>query len=366
MPANARSKGGQEALPRGSAGSRVTARVVLAALLAALALWIGWHFLNALVWAVVVTVAAWPAYRRFVRLFAPKHRDVSAPLIFTIVLGIVVFIPLAIAIGEVAATSNLVFDTLARFRESGIPTPDWLGALPFGDHATRWWNTNLADPANARQLLGNPDKQAQAEWTRGVGVEILHRSFMMLLSLSATFVLLRSGPALGDRVLDTADKFLGDPGERMARKMVETIRGTVNGTVVVAVAEGIVIGAGYAIAGVPRPFLFAILTAAFAMIPLGAWAVFTTAALVLAQEGSVTAAVGVFCFGAAVMIVGDTMVWPWLVGNQARLPFLVALIGIFGGLQTFGLVGLFVGPVIMAAFWIVVREWLARRQPSAN
>ena len=251
MPANPRSKGGQEALPRGSAGSRVTARVVLAALLAALALWIGWHFLNALVWAVVVTVAAWPAYRRFVRLFAPKHRDVSAPLIFTVVLGIVVFIPLAIAIGEVAATSNLVFDTLARFRESGVPTPDWLGALPFGDHAIRWWNTNLADPANARHFLGNPDKQAQVEWTRGVGVEILQRSFMTLLSLSATFALLRSGPALGDRVLDTADKFLGDPGEQLARKMVETIRGTVNGTVVVAIAEGIVIGAGYVIAGVP-------------------------------------------------------------------------------------------------------------------
>jgi len=59
-------------------------------------------------------------------------------------------------------------------------------------------------------------------------------------------------------------------------------------------------------------------------------------------------------------------VWPWLVGNRARLPFLVALVGIFGGLQTFGLVGLFVGPVIMAAFWIVVREWIARRQPSAT
>jgi predicted PurR-regulated permease PerM len=66
------------------------------------------------------------------------------------------------------------------------------------------------------------------------------------------------------------------------------------------------------------------------------------------------------------MVVGDTVVWPWLVGNQARLPFLAALIGIFGGLQTFGLVGPFVGQVIMAAFWVVVREWLARRQPSAN
>ena len=111
--------------------------------------------------------------------------------------------------------------------------------------------------------------------------------------------------------------------------------------------------------------MFAISTAAFAMVPLGAWAVFATAALVLAHEGSTTAAFGVFCFGATVMVIGDTVVWPWLVGNQARMPFLVALVGIFGGLQTFGLVGLFVGPVILAAFWIVLREWLTKPQPSS-
>jgi len=67
-----------------------------------------------------------------------------------------------------------------------------------------------------------------------------------------------------------------------------------------------------------------------------------------------------FAFGAVVMIVGDTLVWPWLVGEQARLPFLVALIGIFGGLQSFGLVGLFIGPVLLAAFWIVLKEWLLK------
>ena len=87
------------------------------------------------------------------------------------------------------------------------------------------------------------------------------------------------------------------------------------------------------------------------MVPFGAWIVFTTAALLLAfQGGSVFAATGVFFFGAVVMVIGDTFVWPTLVGNQARLPFLAALIGIFGGLQTFGLIGLFIGPMILAGF----------------
>ena len=64
------------------------------------------------------------------------------------------------------------------------------------------------------------------------------------------------------------------------------------------------------------------------------------------------------------MLVGDMFVWPNLVGNQARLPFLAALIGIFGGLQTFGLIGLFIGPMILGALWIVWREWLLRSPPS--
>jgi predicted PurR-regulated permease PerM len=361
MPASSRSKERQEALPRGSAGTRMIARAVLAVVLGVLAIWVAWDFLNPLAWAAVVTVAAWPAYRRFLELVPPQQRNLGAPLVFTVILAVVVFIPIGIAIGELAAAGNLLFEALDRFRETGVPAPDWLKRLPFGDHADRWWTENLANPDNARHFLGTPDKQARAEWTRGVGAEVLHRALVLLLSLSATFVLLRSGPALGNRVLDTADKVFGDPGERMAGKLVETIRGTVNGTVFVALAEGVIIGAGYWAAGVPRPLLFAILTAAFAMVPLGAWAVFSAAALILAHEGNMTAAFGVFGFGAIVMIVGDTVVWPWLVGNQARLPFLVALIGIFGGVQTFGLIGLFIGPVIMAAFWIVVREWLAAR-----
>jgi predicted PurR-regulated permease PerM len=132
------------------------------------------------------------------------------------------------------------------------------------------------------------------------------------------------------------------------------------------VAEGVIIGSAYLMAGVPNPLLFALLTIAFAMIPLGAWVVFTSAALLLVvQGGSVFAATAVFFFGAFVMVIGDMFVWPNLVGNQARLPFLAALIGIFGGLQTFGLIGLFVGPMILGALWIVWREWLLR-SPSED
>jgi hypothetical protein len=85
--------------------------------------------------------------------------------------------------------------------------------------------------------------------------------------------------------------------------MAEAIRGTVNGTVAVAVAEGAIIGIAYVLAGVPHPLLFAVLTIAFAMVPFGAWVAFSSAALVLVLHGgSLSAAAGLFGFGAAAML----------------------------------------------------------------
>ena len=89
---------------------------------------------------------------------------------------------------------------------------------------------------------------------------------------------------------------------------------------------------------------------------------FTAAAfLLLFEGGSGWAAAGVVGWGATVMLIGDYVLWPTLVGGAARLPFLLALVGIFGGLQVFGLLGVFLGPVIMAALLVVWREWLASK-----
>jgi len=151
---------------------------------------------------------------------------------------------------------------------------------------------------------------------------------------------------------------------------VAAIRGTVNGTVVVAVAEGLLIGAAYVLAGVPNPALFTVLTITFAMVPFGAWAAFAAAAVTLVVSGGSGVAAGaVFAWGAIVMLSGDHFVWPLLVGGAARLPFLFAFVGIFGGLASFGLIGLFLGPVIMATVLTIWREWLmrgGRGRPEGN
>jgi predicted PurR-regulated permease PerM len=193
-----------------------------------------------------------------------------------------------------------------------------------------------------------------------LGGQLLHRMFMLLFSLVALFVLLSNGRSVASRFLETSERILGHPGEGVVEKIVDSIRGTVNGTVVVAVGEGLLIGVGYLVAGVPNAVMFTIFTTAFAMLPFGAWAAFSAAALALISNGNEAAAAGVFCWGAVIMLAGDHFVWPVLVGGSARLPFLFAFVGIFGGLAAFGLIGLFLGPVVMAALLTVWREWVFR------
>jgi predicted PurR-regulated permease PerM len=346
-------------LPAPDAGSRRVVRLCFATALVGLVLWVARSYVVALAWAVVIAVAAWPLYERFAA-GVPGRRRVLAPLLFTVLTALVLALPVFLALMEIGREAQAIMQWAGQARENGVPVPEWLTRVPLlGQHLDQWWRTNLADPKAAGDLFGGMDANSLAGWSRSFGGQLLHRLFVALLTFMALFLLLRDGERIAARLLALADRWLGGPGERLAEKMVVAVRGVVNGTVVVAVGEGVIIGAAYVVAGVPHAVLFAILTTAFAMLPLGAWFAFTAAALVLLIEGgSALAAALVFGWGAVVMLIGDNFVQPGLIGGAARMPFLWALIGIAGGLETFGLVGLFLGPVIMAALLTIWREWV--------
>ncbi len=356
----------RKALPL-DAGARRAGRAALAIALLALALWTAADFLPALIWATILAITAWPLYVRFASLLSGDKSRLSAAA-FTLLVGLVLFLPVALATYQIAQQSDVLFRWIAQSRENGIEVPEWIARLPVAaDAIQQWWRENLTDPKMAAGWFQNFNAERAVETARTFGGQLLHRAFMFFVSLIALFVLLRNGSWIADRVLDTADRIFGDPGERLAGKMAVAVRGTVNGTIVVAVVEGLLIGIAYVVVGVPNSIMFTILTIAFAMLPFGAWAAFTVAAAaLLVSGGSVWAAFAVFGWGAAVMLVGDHFVWPTLVGGAARLPFLFALVGIFGGLATFGLFGLFLGPVIMAALLTVWREWVIAPERGAE
>jgi len=360
-PARARDGEGAEARPPLPlhAGARLTARVALAIALVGIGLWTAAEFLPALIWATILAVTLWPFYVRIAARLSGGPSTLSA-LLFTVLVGLTLFLPLALVAYAIAQQSDVVAAWITQSREGGIQVPEWVVRLPIAaDTVQQWWHENLAKPQGARAWLQSLNADKAGDLITTFGGQLLHRLFMFFVALMALFAFLRNGDMLAQRFAVSADRIFGDPGEGLVEKIVDATRGTVNGTVIVAIVEGLLIGIGYLLAGVPNPILFTVVTIAFAMLPFGAWAAFSAAALtLLIGGGSGFAAFAVFAWGAVVMLAGDNVVWPKLVGGAARLPFLLAFVGIFGGLASFGLVGLFLGPVVMAALLTVWREWV--------
>ncbi|MCP3442263.1 AI-2E family transporter [Bradyrhizobium sp. CCGUVB14] len=345
----------------------MNARVVFALAVVALSLWTAAGFLPPLIWATILAVTLWPLYIKFsARLTSGPTRLTAAA--FTAVVALILFTPMALAIYQVAEQGNDIANWLKKARESGIEVPDWIARLPVvAEIVQQWWRDNLSDPKAAASWLKTINADDASGLFSTFGGQLMRRLFMLFFSLFALFVLLSNGRSVANRTIETFDRILGHPGEGVMQKIVDSIRGTVNGTVIVAIGEGLLIGVGYLAAGVPNAVMFTIITTAFAMLPFGAWAVFTAAAaMLLSSGGSGIAAAGVFFWGAAVMLAGDHFVWPTLVGGAARLPFLFAFVGIFGGLAAFGLLGLFLGPVIMAVLLTVWREWIFQPEKQSG
>ena len=344
---------------RQSPQQKKVARLLLVLVLALLALWLARDFLAPIGWAVIVAIATWPLYVRFASRFR-EPTPTLAPLLFTLMVGIILLLPIFLTINEITQDSDTIAQWFRNLHENGLAVPPWLTDMPVaGEAATRWWQTNLSDPNSVSSWLGSVDPGKVFSWIPTLGGQFLYQLLFWFVMLTALFLLFQRRAGLSDEILEAADRLFGEPGDRLASKLVVAVRDTVNGTVLVAVIEGTLIGIVYALAGVPHALLFALLTIAFAMLPFGAWVAFTTAALVLLLSGgSISNAALVFGVGAIVMLVGDNLIWPALVRGTAQLPFLLAFVGIFGGLQVFGLLGLFVGPVIMVALLTVWREWL--------
>jgi predicted PurR-regulated permease PerM len=235
--------------------------------------------------------------------------------------------------------------------------------LPVGSQAaTNWWQENLANPDSANALLKRARESQFVSNGRELGAEIAHRAVLFGFTLLTLFFLFKDGDRFGGQLQQASQRAFGPAGERIGRQMIASVHGTVDGLVLVGLGEGFILGIGYVFAGVPHATLFGLFTAIAAMVPFGAPLVFGIAALILLTQGSVIWAIAIGVLGMVVTFAADHFVRPTLIGSATRLPFLWVLLGILGGLETWGLLGLFLGPAIMAALMLLWREWAAGPQ----
>jgi predicted PurR-regulated permease PerM len=339
------------------------ARIAFVLTVCLVLVWILSGLLPALLWAVVLAISGWPVRDRLAR----RLGDTGAAAILTVVVAVVLILPL-IALGIQGVREVVIFvKWLRELRENGLGTPTWVAELPLiGSYVATWWQQNLSDPETARALLGRAETLELLNWTRAVGGQFASRLAILGFTLLTLFFLYRDGRTLVRQVLQVGDQLFGPTAHNLAANAGAAIGATVNGLVFVGLGEGVVMGVVYFAVGLEHPLAFTVATAVLAIIPFGAPLVFVTAALLLAAQSHMLAAALVFTFGIAVLFVADHIVRPLLIGNAIQLPFLLVLLGIFGGLETFGLLGLFLGPATMSVFFAIWRQSTAQSDPARS
>ncbi|HZK89470.1 MAG TPA: AI-2E family transporter [Stellaceae bacterium] len=346
--------------------SQLRARLVVAAGFVLIGLWVLHDFLPALAWAVVLSIALWPLYQRLLGLFPNNRGRIAAPLILTFAVGVVFLAPLVMLGIAIAQETHFVIGMVIAARHNGLAVPDWIVQLPIvGPTIADWWRTNLADPIMAEALFGRVNPRMLAESAREYGGEVARRMVIFLFTLLTLFFLFRDGSSLAVKLQALSDRVIGVRGQRIARHMVAAVHGTVNGLVLVGLAEGVLLGVAYVAVGLPYPALVAAMTGVLAVIPFGAPLIYTFATLYMLSIGKVLGAIVIFAAGSFVVFVADHFIRPVLIGGAARLPFLWVLFGLLGGLETLGFIGLFLGPAIMAALVALWRDWTGSPEMEA-
>ena len=331
---------------------------VLGLAMLALGVFILEGFIRALVWAAIFAVALKPLYSRAERRFPRLHRNTILPALFTLAVVLVFVLPLGLLVTQLGREASSLSHLALAYQKTGVPVPEFLGKLPgVGDTARNWWQDNLSDPNDIQALIGHLNRADILGYSRTFGSNLLRRAVLFVFTILTLFFLFRDGDSLADQMYRAADRTIGHRGAAVGKQIVASVHGTVNGLVLVGLGEGVLIGIAYWIAGVPHATVFGAVTAVAAMIPFGAPLVFGAAALLLLVQGNLIAGIAVFVFGFVVAFVADHAIRPALIGGATKLPFIWVLLGILGGVETFGLLGLFVGPAVMSTLILLWREW---------
>jgi len=349
----------------GMSRPQVRACLVAALLLLLAGLFTLRGFLPALAWAVIFAIGVWPMFERMAHRW-PRHRRGLLPAGVVVALLLVFVLPVALVAVPVAEEARAAVRWVEQARQSGVPPPRFLTGLPFGDRLVAFWQGELGQPGQISKLAGHAANAGLAEAGRHVGAEIVHRLVLLGFTLLALFFLLRDAEEVAEQLRIASRRAFGAAGENVGLQMLRSVHGTVNGLVLVGLGEGGLLGVAYWAAGVPHPTLFGMVTALLAMVPLGAPIAFCAAGAVLLASGKAVAAVVVVVLGFVVTFVADHFLRPALIGGATRLPFIWVLLGILGGVEAWGLVGLFLGPAIMAALILLWREWVGAQKGPIN
>ena len=320
--------------------------------------WILRPFLAASIWATMIVVATWPAMLRIQSLL--WKRRWLAVTVMTLLLLLVLFVPLLAAIGSAFNYADVIADwakSLATFNLP--PPPDWLGRLPLvGPKLADAWRRIAANEAGELSARLGPFVATGLRWfllqlgTFG----ILLVQFLLTIIISA--ILYSSGESAAAAVRHFGRRLAGSRGEHAVVLAGQAIRGIALGVVVTALVQALLGGIGLLVAGVP---FVAVLTAfifLLAVAQIGPMPVMLPAVGWLYWKGESGWATALLVWSVVPTGTIDNVLRPFLIKRGADLPLLLIFAGVIGGLISFGAIGIFVGPVVLAVAFELLKAWV--------
>lgn len=346
---------------------RIARRAILGVLLGALLVlsYAVLHlFIVPVAWAVIIAYASWPLHRRL-RAGLRRHPTLAA-LSMTLLLSAAFILPAAWMLTLLRTEAGLAIAAVTtQIREGGLALPEFVRTLP-------WVGETLQGLLD--ELTGDPEafKAQLTAWLSQGGDQVvaligdLGRNAAKLgFALITLFFLYRDGEHVLAQVQRVLRRFLGARVDAYLAAVGGMTKAVVWGLIATALAQGLVAGLGYWWAGLPAPVLLGVITALVAMIPFGTPFAWGTLGVWLLLSGNTVEGVGLLLWGALVVSWVDNLIRPLVISNATRIPFLLVMFGVLGGLAAFGLVGLFLGPVVLAVLMAVWREWLEESELNA-
>ncbi len=344
---------------------RITLGVLAIGLMTAASLWVMLPFAAAVVWATMIVITTWPALLAVQRRLG-GHRGPAVAVMVVALLALLV-VPVSIGISTIAANADGLTQFVHTIATEGLPPPPgWLERVPFvGEKLAGSWRELASHPESlvARAL---PHLKDAAGWLAskagGLGSTVIQFALTVVIS----GILYSSGDTAGNGVLRFLRRLAGERGEQAGRLAGRAVRAVALGIVVTAVAQTLIAGAGLALAGVPHAGLLTAAVFVLCIAQIGPLLVLAPALIWLYSSGAAGRGTLLLVFS-AVAVSLDNLLRPILIKKGADLPLLLIMSGVVGGLLAFGIVGLFIGPVLLAVTWTLLASWvgdLDRAAPS--
>jgi predicted PurR-regulated permease PerM len=340
-----------------------TLQVIFITLLIAAGFWTIRPFFTPLVWAIIIVVATWPA---MLRLQAFLHgRRWLAVVVMSVSLLLLLVVPLTLAITTIVDKSP---EIVARLRSlSTLATaapPEWLGNVPvLGPRLVVKWQQLAAASSQELSAKLDPYTRKIIAWfvSQAGSLGLMVLNFLLTVIIAA--ILYAKGETAFGGLIHFARRLAGQQGENALVLAGKAIRGVALGVVLTALIQSAIGGIGIAIVGMPAQMLLIGIMLLLCIAQAGPGLVLIPSVVWLYWSGQTLWGTVLLAFTIVACTI-DNFIRPFLIKKGAKLPLVLIFAGVIGGLVAFGIIGLFIGPVVLAVIYTLLQAWVMESDPE--